>query len=365
MNSLGIDNLRISPANQDGTLDTLVVSSSFSDLHLLEVNIDIEDWKGDLAYNYNKSPLIEAGDSINFTWDGKDSTGNYVPDGSYDIILTVTDKAGNKTIDNSNWVIIDNDPADLSFNPAGGSWFNHSPIEISGQTEPDATLEIRNAQSGQFINAVLDSVGKFVESLDLELGVNQIELSATDQTGNENIQEIDYFREDVAPNIEIASPQELTDERQFTINLNLTDTGYSEYISGVDISSLDLVLNHPDIGELVLVENGTNIEGGNIFENCSSATGVYGNSKAVSCTYSYKLSVPLQPDGNWEIRANVSDVAGNTSETAIKNIELDSHILNEISEPNNGQLFNYSQITLRGTAEKGATLNKFNRPGTS
>ncbi|MBD3280138.1 peptidoglycan DD-metalloendopeptidase family protein [Candidatus Dojkabacteria bacterium] len=355
--TIEIDNLRISPANQDGILDNADINSTFTDLHLTKAEIEIYDWQSNLVLSHANTSPSETGDSINYIWGGKDLAGNFVADGSYNIKVIVTDKAGNETVDDSNWIIIDNEPADLSYNPGTGSWFNSSTINISGQTEADATLEINNSQTGQLISAVLDGVGKFSENLDLNFGLNEIEYKVTDQTGNINTDNVEYFREEGVPSVTITSPSGLINEQQLTIDLELSDTGHNEYISGIDIDSLDLSIIHGDTGELVLIENGTNIEGGSIVENCSTSSGDFGNSGPKSCQFSYTLAAPLQPDGNWEIRTSIGDVAGNLSSVTNQTFELDSHIHNEISQPNSGQLFNYSLINLTGTAERGAQID--------
>jgi flagellar hook assembly protein FlgD len=364
---------RISPINADGNYDSVNISLEYIEKYKNQTRLEVYD-----VLNSNIVRTISIDDSSlpqdllpiahNFTWDGKDDSGNYVADGNYDLQLVVEDKAGNLATDTDNFVIVDNLPADISIsNPADGSWFNAMLFSINGQTESDATLQAYSYQLSAFSSVTLDSLGLFTHPDILNDGENIFDLTSTDIVGNINTDQVKYYKETTAPSVDVIKldgtiPSQ-TINRQPAISIELSDTGFNDgtnnYVSGVDKDSLFISLTHDTNGELVLVNNGVNVQPslGTFTENCSTQAGTFGNSKAENCTATFTFTADLTPDGNYSIKTYVSDVAGNDSSQSIANFELDSTTQNDISEPTNNELFNYSIIQLSGTAEKGSTLN--------
>ncbi len=364
IDSLTVSENRISPINQDTIKDSSTIDIDASDLHLKEIKIEIIDTnttntvKTDTLSNITTQTATHS-----FSWDGKDDLGNYVSDGTYKVQVTVTDKAGNTTIDDTNYIIVDNTPADITINQTEGAWYNTNTINLTGQTESDATLEITHQELSTTRQITLDNRGIFNETFNLQDTVNTFTFHVTDITGNQRTETRHYFKEDVAPEVVTITPDNLTNNTTPTITVNLEDTGIvngsDNYTSGINYDTLYLSITHPDTGELVLINNGINIQPtlGNITENCTTQTGSFGLSKAQNCTVTFNFTSNLQPDGNYTILARVNDVAGNQSNDKIENFELDSHIQNDITNPTDGSLQNFSLTTLTGTAEKGSTLD--------
>ncbi len=97
---LGADNTLFSP-NGDGRKDTLsfLVRTDGDD----EWKAALVDEKGQAVMNYKWK-----GAAPSFVWDGKDTAGNVVSDGSYSFIATATDAAGNSARGELSGFIVDN-----------------------------------------------------------------------------------------------------------------------------------------------------------------------------------------------------------------------------------------------------------------
>jgi flagellar hook assembly protein FlgD len=362
---------RISPINADGINDTTIVSYDYSELNPKEAKIEIEDENGDTVKSYIVDLTVPTPPtSISYLWDGtSDLTGTYAADGVYTFKLIVSDKAGNETIDANTYVIVDNDPADVNISqPANGSWFNTPDIDISGQIDADGySLEITNTTNGDTVfidEATLQSASvpyAFLSNLTIDEGLNNFTFKTVDIVGNTQTVGFDYYREDVVPQITSLLPSSQINDTTPEIVINLTDFGFNDgvtdYISGINTSSVFISLMHPDIGELVLVNNGINTQTalGNIVETCSQA-GTIGLSTVATCQYKFVFNNNLTPNGNYTIKAYASDNAENFSGEYTEEFELDSFTQNDVATPTNGQLFNYSLITLTGTAEKNSQI---------
>jgi hypothetical protein len=236
-----------------------------------------------------------------------------------------------------------------------------------GRQEADAELEIYNYQLSVLSNLVLDAVGVFTHNVDLILGENSFNLTSNDIVDNIISLNFKYYKENEIPEITITSPATNINTRQPVITLGLTDFGFNngtDYISGIDLSSVQLFLKHSDFAEDQIVTNGASVSPlGSVQTDCNT-TGSLGNSGPPNCNFSFVFETDLAPDGNYLIRAEAKDKAGNTATSEGLNFELDSHTINTISTPTNGQLFNYSLIELTGTAEKGTVINITNNHGT-
>lgn len=367
-----IDNTIISPQNSDGQFDNITISFEWIEKHPLEARFEILDSSNTVIKTYTSDitsqTLYPLPITQNFTWDGRNNANNLVADGGYTGKISVRDKATNTSsgsmqtpvIEDSFIIIVDNFPADINVStPVTGSWFNYQNITINGQTEPLATAQITNNQTSSQSNLNIDpDLGTFDHNDTVEYGANTFTLDVSDLAQNTNQKQINYFREEANPSIDSITPENLINNKRPEITLNLSDTGYNDginnYISGIDVNSVYIALNHPDLGsEFALVNNGVNVQPtlGNIQENCSQI-GAFGNSASPSCTYKFVFTSDLNPDGEYEIITRVKDKAGNNATNKTQNFELDSNIQSDVSTPTNGSLFNYSQISLSGSAEK-------------
>lgn len=119
--SYALDNNIISPNSSPGILDSATIDTAFSEK--VNANISIFDASNQLIKSlYTSSGTVQNPTAKN--WDGKDASDNYVSDGVYTIKITITDIAGNATIDTSKTITVDNTSPT---NPG---------VPISNQTNP-------------------------------------------------------------------------------------------------------------------------------------------------------------------------------------------------------------------------------------
>ncbi len=370
LTNLTINEQRISPQNQDSIKDSSQIDLDWGESNPKETKVQILDLSNNLVREFVEDTSASVPDSGHtaWSWDGKNSSNTFVADATYNVKIILTDQAGQQTIDNSQFIIIDNTPATLNVNQATGAWYNSNNIGITGQTENNALLKITNTATGDVQNITPNSTtGLFginpepLINFAINLGANLFQFEVNDQVGNIRTDNYTYYREEVSPTLNINSLGSLTNNRKPTITLTLTDTGYNDgtndYISGIEQGSVYLEIQHDGQSSQVLVNNGANVASslGNTTTNCNTA-GSFGASGPVSCTFSFVFNNDLQPDGNYTITARTKDKAGNQSSNATTSFELDSNTHNVITQPGNGNLFNYSLIQLKGTAEKDTTM---------
>jgi murein DD-endopeptidase MepM/ murein hydrolase activator NlpD len=347
----------ISPINNDNT----------ADLSVLSFNITESNWESnsvELLDTANSDFVVRSYTGLDqnavLIIDGKDNSNQWLNDGFYKVRIRSIDLAGNESVDEDTVIVIDNHPPFLNISsPADGFWTNQELVEITGATEADAELLLSHTITSQQINGIVDSnTGVFVETISLINGENSLILTTTDPIGNTDSEELDVYLETESPQVLSIQPinGSRTNNRTPVISLNLEDTGYNDYISGIKYDGFNLSLWDYAHNEIVLVSDGIDVSSlGYINHNCNTS-GLYGLSNAQSCTYSYVLDSELQPDGIYSINSQFSDVAGNITTETSTSFELDSHTYFEVVDPTNGKLFNYSQIELNGQAEKGALL---------
>ncbi len=95
----------------DGRLDTTTIKQSSSTEDL---------WEGDFvsADGTVVRSFFWKGKAPDFTWDGKDSNGNVVPDGTYSYVVKATDQAGNETVKRISGIVVDTRPTPISIGAA-------------------------------------------------------------------------------------------------------------------------------------------------------------------------------------------------------------------------------------------------------
>lgn len=342
--SLDLSNTVISPRNQDGRFDSALLSFAVEEENFKQSSATLVSIESTTMLKHTSNNKADE-----FEFDGKDSIGNYLPDGFYEIIFTSEDKAGNVTVADSKILKVDNSGAliNVSF-PSANSWFNRSSVAVSGISETDASLAISNKDTGEIIHATIDpSTGVFQEEGGLGFGANNFLLEAVDPVGNISSFVFCIYREEAPPVIEAILPEAIINDVSPTISVFAHDEGYVSgdnfsYVSGIDVESLYLSIQHTDYPEVVLISEGVNIhpELGDVAHFCEGER----------CVFSYVFTVALQPDGHYNVIAKMRDIAGNiTIKSAV--FELDSHTLLEVTSPPSGTLFNHSLIAIEGSAE--------------
>ncbi len=168
----------ISP-NGDGNLDTVPVMYSLSED--ATVTIEVLDGNRALVRKLTEEELQAAGQHT-VVWDGLDRLGQVLPDGRYLIRIaaqaTVRSSASTVQIDLDTKppiIRLANLPEDTQ---VGG---DTSELLIEGVTDPDATVWLND----WFQSLAVSEEGSFSVVYPLQEGVNEIELVAVDEAGNQ------------------------------------------------------------------------------------------------------------------------------------------------------------------------------------
>jgi hypothetical protein len=100
--STTVSNQYFSPGSVDGVKDTTDIDTGFSESAAYTIEVQ------DASHTTVKSWSGTAMDPNARTWDGTDTLGAQVPEGTYTVVVTATDDAGNQTVDNSQTIVVDN-----------------------------------------------------------------------------------------------------------------------------------------------------------------------------------------------------------------------------------------------------------------
>ncbi|MCP4539065.1 MAG: hypothetical protein GY832_18170 [Chloroflexi bacterium] len=189
----------ISP-NGDGNLDTVPVMYSLSEDST--VTVEVLDDNRSLVRMLVEEELQATGQHT-VVWDGLDRLGQVLPDGTYFVRVaaqaTVLSSASTVQMD------VDTEPpiirlANLPEDTQVGGDTNE--ITIEGVTDPDATVWLND----WFQSLAVSEEGSFSVVYPLQEGVNQIELMAVDEAGNQSslVREVVLLTE--PPDIVIQNP---------------------------------------------------------------------------------------------------------------------------------------------------------------
>lgn len=319
---------RFSP-NGDGLFDELTIMFRVEEKNLNAWSLNVKGQDGVIKRKFTGSELDNS-----ILWDGKDSNGNIIIDGLYDIELKVEDKAGN-TVSNKIEIIIDTLSPILNVSqPINNSWFNNETIKIAGITEDRASLKI----NGNDID-VEQGTGIFESDFNLgTLGINQFELESTDIVGNKNTVVLHVFKEINNPSVKFIEPSVLINNPKPVILAEFSDSGEENQVSGINTESIVLEMN-----EIVLVSQGQNLHpeiGEFSFETIDGT----------NYLFRYTFISGIGKDGDYIMNVEIKDRASNIMQ-ALYNFELDTNTYLNLLCPVQDQLFNYSQIDIEGTAE--------------
>ena len=212
----------ISPASSPGVKDTVTIKISIepdrqNKMVIKEYRLTIRDTEGKevrvwqnrderepgffarlfIALGFMKKPELEVPETI--TWDGKDSEGKVVPDGTYTYVLEAWDDGGNRSESEPRKIIVDNTPpsAQVSFeytvfSPNNDGRKDTLPMQIISSKEDRWKGEVRNKEGktvaqgeweGQ-LPEVFYWTGQDEKGNLLPDGVYTITLSAEDRGGN-------------------------------------------------------------------------------------------------------------------------------------------------------------------------------------
>lgn len=211
------ETIYISPASSEGVQDSVTISLSVTATTILRsYRIVIQDEQGNIVWTAENEPLPEPGffdgilialgfkkkDAVtipsSIEWDGKDSSGNYVPDGTYTCSVTVTDDI-EQTSTSSLTIVVDNTPpsaeirlSDTMFSPNGDGKNDYITAYLSGTEEQEWKIIVTDENKKDVFtyrvegalpsSAVWD--GKLEDGSTIPDGTYTVTLSATDQAGN-------------------------------------------------------------------------------------------------------------------------------------------------------------------------------------
>lgn len=165
-----------------------------------EVTVNIFDAGSHLVRTLKAGEFQTRGQHV-VVWDGKDSVGQPVTDGRYQ--LQVVAKGTMRSASQSANVLVDNTPPTLRIaNLDQSSRVRDALYSIEGVTDPDAVVRLE----GEPTLIAVDAGGRFSIRKQLAEGPNLISISATDSAGNSAIiaREVELVTR--PPEVVIASP---------------------------------------------------------------------------------------------------------------------------------------------------------------
>ncbi len=115
-------------------------------------------------------------------WDGRDDSGQAVPDGLYQVVVTAAATA--RTSEHSVPVEVDTTPPRLQLaNFSDNTTTRESSLTVEGTTEPNVTVWV----SGDPRSVPVDARGVFRVNRVLDEGLNSMDIRAVDAAGNETL----------------------------------------------------------------------------------------------------------------------------------------------------------------------------------
>jgi flagellar hook assembly protein FlgD len=407
VSNVTIDPLRISPQNTSSTgeFDFLHFGYNFTETNTKEVGFEILDSTNSQVFISKQSPAtaMNTNTRIDFSWNGLNSSGEVVADGSYVIRPIVIDKAGNelklKITEHQRLFTIDNAGTQVIFNQIQDLWTQNSAHQLTGQVIDVGDLDTFRFGVGEVSN--LD----FVESIlgfnydvntdqwsfipNLQNGLNKFFFETRDTVGN-----IELFERRV--NLDISKP--------VLKSLELTNLHTNE-ISNLLDNSDDLTMNSSrakitfvleDIGSGFLIgENSNKINlsttitkwnretqqfytekkdlikmGVNLdpaFNSNLSCIDVSGTTKIVNgLNSSEKVSCSIDlnklGDTTYKFDLSFSDLVGNSGNSlSSRNIVVDGYVYLEVLSPKTAVSYPYKDINFIGFASRNSIL-KFSNP---
>lgn len=155
---------------------------------------------------------IDGGAPITVTADGSGNWDYTVPtdlaDGPHVVRATTEDDAGNTATDLTIFTVDTTPPPLTIFTPADGSSTNNKQPNISGTTEPGATVTI-SIDGGAPVTVQADDNGNWSYTPDTPLaeGSHKVDVTSTDDAGNSKSDSVTFTVDQNAPTLTIESPQ--------------------------------------------------------------------------------------------------------------------------------------------------------------
>jgi len=198
-------------------------------------------------------------------------------EGPNDLLIWVTDRAGNVNSTTLN-IILDSTPPDLMVtSPWNGTWITTRTVPVEGMTERDAILSI----DGEMVS---HSGGRFQHTVDLEQGEHAIIIVVIDPADNSNERRLVLYVDWTSPNIIIESPG---GSPSYTSLESMDLFGYVE-----DVNQVTVLVNG---GEMTLLDRSflahfELVEGENVIT--VSAEDVAGNRNSTTLIVVMDIEIP-------------------------------------------------------------------------
>lgn len=196
--TLSADQDLFSP-NGDGQLDQMTAVYSLSEQ--AEVTAEVRNAAGQRIRTLTTDQPQPAGQHA-IAWDGRDTGGNLVPDGTYrlHIVAAGTAREGEHSVP----VTIDTTPPPLNVANLRSEMTVREPaLPLEGTTEPGALVWLNDEPQP----IQVDANGVFRVVRELEEGENRIRLRAVDDAGNETVAEYDVALRTRPPEITLLAPE--------------------------------------------------------------------------------------------------------------------------------------------------------------
>jgi len=307
--------------------------------------------------------------------------------GPHTIVVNATDAAGNQASD-SVLVTVDTTPPSLAISsPLTGSLTNNPVAEVSGTTDPGASVAVNGVQ------AAVSPSGEFSVALPLPEGSNTITAIATNAAGNSATTSVTVTLDTVPPALTLTSPTAGLTNHSAVVVSGTTQPGATVTVDGSPVTvgvsgaftttltlangphtivviATDAVGNQASVSVAVTVDttppslsitapltgsltrhpvaqvNGTTDPGATVAVN--------GVQAAVSGSGGFSVALPLE-EGLNTITAVATNAAGNTATTSVTVTLDDVPPALTLTSPTTG-LTNQSAVVVSGTTEPGATV---------
>ena len=186
--------------NQDNSFDTAIINYRISEEAAVTASVFNEG--GSLVRQIIDAQTQPAGQHF-LTWDGTDSLGRRVADGSYRIEITA--QGAIRSQSNSVALTVDTLPPPLQLvNMPEGGRVRDALLPVEGLTDAGATVLL----SGIFQPLAVDAQGRFRTQTKLAEGVNLVEVRASDQAGNTTVLARSIIVVTTPPEVVVSSPGE-------------------------------------------------------------------------------------------------------------------------------------------------------------
>jgi len=303
----------INPADGSETSQATVTVSGTTEASAT-INVSISDENGQVVFT-------GAAVNTNGSWSVVSTA---LPEGTYTVQASATDTAGNVGTSAIHTFVLDTTPPAITLiTPTQGSQTNNTTPEVSGTTEPGATvvvvIEDSNGATVFTGSPTVAADGSWsVDSTTLADGTYVVTATATDGAGNTASDSNTFGVDTVDPVVVIISPA----DESFTADLRPEISGTSEPGSTVQITLLD------QAGDVVFTD-----------AVVADANGNWTTAPDSDLT-----------DGPYTVTALAQDPAGNLSAPVSNGFTVDTTLLPiDILDPVGGSAISDSQPEITGT----------------